>query len=434
MADLGTAGAAIVTNPQTGQQSTLTETGAKGSGVTNYKGFDLSAIAPNEIAGAEQAIDKYIVDPGYAAKIQSAISQDYGYSGAWIQKIPQLYGLLIWASATLDPSSQTDQNLFLGSLYNTSWWKTTDQNARAWQEAQAQDPGTAGNALTQAEDHVIATANQVGVTLTKAQTLAIANVYAAQTYTPVGVLGTASGTSQDWLDQAVIDTAENVKNTGTVTPGANATAVNENYAGGVTDVNAQTNPTQISGIAQQLYSSFLGVAQNYLLYNPANPTGGLLSTDALMADAEKAALGYTGTGASGLVSEFVNNATAQFTQTAMAQAASVYPSLKTVIQQGTTPSSYIQPITNYVSQQLGMGQGQINVADPQWNWIISSPGPNGVLGPVTQDQALQKITNPSFSWTDPNGTRMTYDNTNAAMQNANSLTNGLSQMFGVGGQ
>lgn len=399
-----------------------------GSGVTNYKGFDLAAIPANMVKQAETSIDEYISKPGYAAQLNQRIAQDFGYSGGWIEKIPELYGLLVWASSNLDPSSQTDQNLFLGSLENTSWWKSTDQNQRAWQEAQSQDPATAQNALVEAEDHVIATANQVGVTLSKTQTQQIAEVYAAQSYTPTGVLGSASGTSQDWLDQAVIDSAENVKNTGAVT--GNGTAVNENYSGGTPDITATTNPTALSGIAQQLYTAFQGVAQNYLLYDSNNPNASLLSTQDIMKDVNQALLGYTGTGASGLASEFVNNATAQFTQQAMAQASSVYPTLSTVIQQGTTPSSYITPLTNYVASSLGMSQGQVNVMDPQWNWLISTAGQNGVKGPVTQDQALQKITSPNFSWTDPNGQQMNYMQTNAGQQIQNQFAQQFASAFG----
>ena len=151
-----------------------------------------------------------------------------------------------------------------------------------------------------------------------------------------------------------------------------------------------------------------------------------------MGDVDQAMKEYTGTGASGQISQFVNGQVAKYTEQYKQQASSLYQTLAPIIASGSTPQSYITPLTNYVASQTGMDQGQINPLDPQWNWIISSPGANGVLGPVTQDQALKKITDPGFSWTDPNGQPMTYLQTNAGQQLQNQFSQSFASAFGKG--
>ena len=425
-----------------------------GASKSNPAGYDLSAIPKNMLGNAEAAIKKYIDDPAYAATLNQTISEDYGYQGSWVQKIPELNGVLIWAAADLDPATAAGQNMFLGAVQNTTWYKSTSQNQRAWQQVQSQDPATAANALRNAQEQVLSTANQIGVTLSKAQLDNIAQMYASNYYTHTGIIGTESGTSQGWLDQAVIDSVTTIQKTGTTpdttagantmaTPGKAGQAVTVDPTTGQATVNGAPlttlegeAPTTMGGLAALLYSNFLGVAQNYLLYDPDNPNSSLLTTQDIVDDVNKALSQYTGTGSSGLISQYAQDATATFTQQAMTQASSVYPTLKPIIEQGTSPSTYIGPVANYVANTLGLansGPGSVNVMDPQWNWLISSPGPNGVLAPVTQQEALAKVTNPNFSWTNPNGQIMKYDNTDAAMQTANSMIGSLGSMFGVGG-
>lgn len=402
-----------------------------GADISNFHGYDLSVFTGSNadfLGEAEQAILKFISDPALKAKVTSSSGNaEYGYSSFGLS-VPQLNAVII--TAALAPNGMFDENTLEGLVSDTSWYKSTDQNQRSYEAALVSDPSSAHNALQQAQDKVLATANQLGVNLTAAQLNQIANVYAAQSYTQTNILGSESGTGQEWLDQAVVDTVLNVKATGTVSP--SGTQVAYDYAGGSTDLSNSENPSSFTGVLQSLYQGFLSAAQSYLLYNPDDPTKGMLSTQDLETAAENALKQYTGTGASGQISQFVNGQIASYTETLKQQASSLYPTLAPLIQQGTTPQSYIQPMTNYVGSITGMGQGQVNVLDPQWNWLISSPGANGVLGPVTQDQALQKITNPSFSWTDPNGQSMNYGKTNAALQMSNNFQQSILGAFGKG--
>ena len=402
-----------------------------GVDIKNFHGYDLSAFTGGDsqyLGEAENAILKFIANPQLESLVVGQSPTDnaeYGYS-SFSLKIPQLNAVMI--TAALAPNGNFDENTLQGIISNTDWYKQTDQNQRTYEAALVSDPSSAHDALVQAQNKVLATANQIGVTLTKTQLDQIASVYAAQSYTPTNILGSESGTSQEWLDQAVTNTVLNVKGTGSVVPGG--TAQQYDYAGGTTDVSAATNPTDLTGVMQSLYQGLLGAAQNYLLYNPSNPNASLLTTQDIMGDVDQAMKQYTGTGASGQISQFVNGQVAQYTEQYKQQASSLYPTLAPVIAAGTTPQSYITPLTNYVGSQLGMAQGQINVLDPQWNWIISSPGQNGVLGPVTQDQALQKITNPNFSWKDPNGQQMTYLQTNNGQQIQNQFAQQFASAFG----
>ena len=423
-----------------------------GASPSNPQGYDLSAIPKNMLGSAEAAIKQYIDNPDYAATLNQTISEDYGYQGKWVQGIPELNGILIWAAADLDPATAAGQNMFLSAVQDTKWYQTTNQNQRAWQQAETQDPATAANALRNAQEQVLSTANQIGVTLSKATLDKIANMYASNYYTPTGILGTESGTSQGWLDQAVIDSVTTVQKSGTTpdtvasanamaTPGAAGQTTTTGANGQTVVSNGPTTglenqgTTGITGLAATLYQDFQQVAQQYLLYNPTNPTGGLLTEQNLMDYVNSALKTYTGTGSSGLVSQFAQDATDNFTQQMMAKASQLYPSLAAPIAQGTTPQTYTQSEANLISSTLGIDASSIDFTSPQWNWVIATPtaGTNQKTA-LTSDQILQKITSPGFTFQGPNGQTMSYDNTNNAMQTANTVTNGLAQMFGVGGQ
>ena len=278
--------------------------------------------------------------------------------------------------------------MFLSAVQDTKWYQTTNQNQRAWQQAETQDPATAANALRNAQEQVLSTANQIGVTLSKATLDKIANMYASNYYTPTGILGTEAGTSQGWLDQAVIDSVTTVQKSGTTpdtvasanamaTPGAAGQTTTTGANGQTVVSNGPTTglenqgTTGITGLAATLYQDFQQVAQQYLLYNPTNPTGGLLTRKNLMDYVNSTLKTYTGTGSSGLVSQFAQDATDNFTKQMMAKASQLYPSLAAPIAQGTTPQTYTQSEANLISSTLGIDASSIDFTSPQWNWVIA---------------------------------------------------------------
>lgn len=380
-----------------------------GSNAKNFHGYDLSAIPKNELGNAERDIEKYITDPGYAQQLQQRVAQDYGYQGSWAEKVPQLNAVLVWAASNLDLSTAAGKNQFQSAVAGTQWWKTTNANQRSWQQVQATDPAQAHQALLDAQDKVLATANQIGVTLTKKQLDGIANTYASQSFVQSGSLGSQSGTSQEWLDQAVTSAVTAVQKGQTLSP-----------------LEAAPQSDQF-GIASQLLQQFKTVAQQYLMYSssPSSP----LTDQNLEKYVNGALANYTGSGSAGS-SNLINGAVQSFTTLMQIQASQLYPSMKQAIETGTTPQAYAQPIQNLIANKLGINAASVDLTSPTYNFAIAAP-PGQTTAP-TQDQILQKITNPNFTF-QANGQTLKYDNTNDAMQNAKALTSSLANTFGVGG-
>lgn len=390
-----------------------------GADVKNFHGYDLSAIPNNELGNAERSIEKYLSDPNYATQLQQRVSQDYGYSGSWAEKVPELNAVLVWAASNLDLSTAAGKDQFTTAVANTKWYQTHDANQRTWAQAQATDPAQAHQALLNAQEKVLADANQIGVDLTPAQLSNLANFYASNTYVQSGSFGTESGTAPEWLDQAIIDTAENIKNSV------------GNYAGGVTDLTGQTSPTSVTGITSALYQNFQQIAQQYLMYSPGGK--GLLNDQQLMTYVDNALKNYTGTGASGQISQFQTDAENQFTELMKQQASQFYPSLAQAITQGTTPQAYVQPLSSLIGNTLGIDPAGIDFTSPTWNFAIATPDPKtGIKTALTQDQILQKITDPNFKFQGSNGQMMSYDNSNNAVQTALGFQQAMQSAFGKG--
>ncbi len=406
-----------------------------GADVKNFYGYDLSAWAsdPNVLGNMENAIKNYVVDPGYKAEVDKKLTTEYGYQTNWWKSIPQVNAVMIYAATSLDPSNATQQNEFQSLLANTNWWQTTTSNGRYWDEAYGTngspgtDPAQAQQALQNAQEKVLADANQIGVSLSKQQLDAIALTYAKNNYVASGSFGTASGTAAEWLDQAIVDTLENIQgqNVGkiptdfsTLAPGtSDFTAI----ANGTQPASTAT-PTGLTGIASQLYSAFQNIAQQYLMYNPSNPAGSLLTNASLMNQVESTLQNYTGSGSSFGSSNLISGAEANFTQQMMAQAKQFYPSMAAAIDAGTTPQAYVQPYASTIGSMLGIDPTSINFTSPQWNWVIATPNAQGVKSALTLDQVQQKLaTTPQF------------DQSNNAQQIADSVTTNLSKALGFGG-
>jgi hypothetical protein len=407
-----------------------------GANVKNFYGYDLTPWANSpELGTMENAIKNYVVDPGYKAQIDQKLTTEYGYQTNWWKSIPEVNAVMIYAATSLDPSNATQQNEFQSLLANTSWWQTTTSNGRYWDEAYGTngspgtDPAQAQQALQNAQEKVLADANQIGVSLSKQQLDAIALTYAKNNYVASGSFGTASGTAAEWLDQAIVDTLENIQgqNVGkiptdfsTLAPG---TSDFTTIANGAQASASTATPTGLTGISSQLYSAFQNIAQQYLMYNPTNPAGSLLTNQQLMQQVESTLQNYTGSGSSFGSSNLISGAEAQFTQQMMQQASQLYPGMAASIAAGTTPQAYAAPYSSVISQMTGIDPASINYTDPQWNWVIATPNAQGVKSPLTLDQVQQKLaTTPQF------------DQSNNAAQMADSVTSSLSSMMGFGGK
>jgi hypothetical protein len=403
-----------------------------GANIKNFYGYDLSPFNNStELGKMEQTIKQYVEDPGYAKTIDTKLETEYGYQTNWWKNIPQVNAVMLYAAVNLDPSA-TDAaatNQFQSMLAQTSWWQTTTSNGRYWDEAYGTngspgtDPAQANQALQNAQEKVLADANQIGVSLSKTQLDAIALAYAKNNYVASGSFGTASGTAAEWLDQAIVDTLENIQgqNTGKIPLDFSTLAPGTNDFTTATPTGTAA-PTGLTGIAGQLYSAFQNIAQQYLMYNPTNPQGSLLTNQSLMDQVESTLTNYTGSGSSFGSSNLISGAEASFTQQMITQASQMYPSLAASIQAGTTPQAYVQPYQSTIGSMLGIDPASINFTTPQWNWVIATPNAQGVKTALTLDQVQQKL-----------ATTPQYDQSNNAAQTADAVTTGLSKMFGFGG-
>ena len=387
-----------------------------GVDLKNFHGFDLSSFAnSNNLGNAEKAIEAF-ADPkavdSTGLNLQQRIAQDYGYTVGWALQHPEVGAVLIWAAAYADPSTAAGRAQELSQLQKTTWYQTTNENKRAWEQTQATDPAKAASELADAQDKVQATANQIGVTLSAKQLHSIALTYASLAATPEGVLGAVSGTSQEQLDQMVVDAVTTVQKTGGL-PGVDTTA---SFNPGAFKPTAGTTTGDTTGIAGQLAEQFKSIAQQYMLYS-SSPSSPL--TDATIQQYVASALqNYTGSGSYGS-SNLINGAVANFTAQMQAQAAQLYPSMAAAIKMGTTPSTYAQPIQSLVSNTLGINSNDVDLTSPKWNWTIATPA--GGAAP-TQDQILQKLV-----------TMPEYDTSNNAVDNAHAVSNSLMNLFGTGG-
>lgn len=396
----------------------------EGANPHDFYGFDLSSISPDQLGNAEHAVREYIANPGFAEQLRARIINDFGYGVSWVEKIPQLYGVLIWAAsgAAGDPSTAAGKNAFLAQVSNTQWWKQNDANLRSWEQAQSTDPAGVRQALQNAQEKVLADANQIGVTLSKQELASIAGIWAANTYTQSGSFGSQSGTAAEWLDQAIIDTITNKKVTekGLPTDFSNAPT-------GTTDFQMQTHgatgSTNLGGIAGQLYDNFQKVAQQYMMYNPSDPKSSLISQESLLNQVSSALQNYTGSGSSFGSSNLINGETARFTQLMKDQAAKFYPSFAEAINAGQTPADYVAPYQQLIGNQLGISPASINFHDPKWNWVIATPDPKtGIKQALTLDQVQQKLV-----------TLPEWQTSNTAKQMTNDVIVGLNKAFGFGG-
>jgi hypothetical protein len=393
----------------------------------NFHGYDLTAIPSEQLGNAEAAINQYITDPNLQAQLQQRIGTDFGYQGGWAEKIPQLNGVLIWASLMQDPSSAASKNLVETAISNTDWWKSTNANQRAWAQVSATDPAQAAQSLKNAQEKVLADANQIGVTLNKQEIDSIARVYAANTFMQSGSLGTQSGTAPEWLDQAIIST---ITNTGNKSGAANDLSTQQKDFSGMPTGQSQfnqstqngTNPNDLFGISSQLFNKFQAVAQQYLMYNPNNPKGSLLTQQDLMNQVESSLQNYTGSGSSFGSSNLINGAVTQFTNQMKDQASKIYPSMVGAINNGQTPQDYVAPYSQLISQMMGISPASINFTDPKWNWVIATPDAKGQKQSLTLDQVQRKLV-----------TLPQWQTSNQAAQMGTDVVTSLNRQFGFGG-
>lgn len=138
----------------------------------------------------QAAMTEYQTNPAIA----NYINQQFGYIGNYLMSVPELTPIIVAAGIY-----GWNQAEFDGAVQQTSWWKSTAQSQRNFQEIRANDPATAAQQVTQMKDTILTTAQSLGVTLsaatlTKIATLAVSMNWSGDDITQALRRGNASAT------------------------------------------------------------------------------------------------------------------------------------------------------------------------------------------------------------------------------------------------
>ncbi len=339
------------------------------TGPNAYKGFDLSGIPNSPLPGAvgnspttilgevKRGIDIALSTPGGIQGIMTNIAQAYG-SEAWMAAQPELRTLLVAGTMM---GWEKDPALFQSLVENTSWWKTTTDNMRNYQQTMANDPGqiTGPNgAMAQAQARIVSVANTLGVQLNAAQLAKITNSVVMNSVSQTGTFSNTAMTDQ-MINEAVAQEF-------------NATTFAQSVAGQQTPIaamgaNAPYTAINPGGDAATLMNQFQQIARNYYLNLTPQQIAQHVQ-DYLRAD--------TGQG------NLVQGAVAGFTSFAQNQAKMLYPAFASAL--GTTSSlgndqnlyNATASYRNLISQFTGNANADsIDLRSPQWSWILTGAAP-----------------------------------------------------------
>jgi|SRR5579871_4805863 len=320
------------------------------SGPGAYKGFDLESLSPELRPEAERAIDQFLSQPGMEQTVMRDVYQNYS-EDAWAASIPEVRTLLVVGSVL---GWANDPNLFQGQLERTDWWRTHNENQRAWEQTIATDPAQARQAVAEAESRVTNIANELGVQLPHQLLVSIATKVASNSVSQSGVYS-----ATQMADQQIYQMVAAHFNAQAF--GAQVSATAKPGSAGV--------PAR--GVAAQLEDSFRTIAREY--YLPLSP-------QEIARYVQRYLNADTGE------PDFLSGAVAGFTQTAQQMARTLYPALANII--GTTDSSgsdntpfaALAGYRSLIAQYTGYGgdPGTINLATPQWSWLLTGKLPASV--------------------------------------------------------
>ncbi len=321
-----------------------------------YKGFDLSSLSGSLVSSAKAAIDQFTATPGAEQSMMQKIYQNYG-NEAWAASIPELRSILV-LGAYMGWNGAAGTAELQSAFQNTKWWKQSSDNGRLWQETLANDPGQAKVAVQEAASRVTNIANSLGVQLDEATLQKIATTVAQQSVSGIGQFSSTQFTDSQ-IYQAVTGAVNSTQFTNQLTevPGAPP----------LTGASAPVTAVTTSGDAASLQNAFTTIARNYYLN---------LTPQQIAAKVQEALASDTGEG------NFQSGALASFTSFAQNQAKMMYPTLAaslgttTSVGADNTPYQSMAWARNMIASFTGQGSGDnINLTDPQWNWILSGTTP-----------------------------------------------------------
>lgn len=346
-----------------------------GANLHDFHGFDLSAIPQNLLGEAERNILQFAGTPGLRDTLMSRIESDYGFS-SWAMTIPQVGGLLVAGSM-----GGWDENTFLGALRETQWWKTQNENQRAWDEISGDDPATAAQMINEARAKLTDTARQLGVMLNPTQLDKMARTVAMNTASPTGVLVAPGryGFTQEQINQMV--------------SGA-----------------YRYNPGQQQfGLAGELFDSAQKLAGQYMMdFTPT--TIGKWVQSAMNTE-------YTGQG------DFTTGALSGYEDYLKNQVMSRFPTMSAAVQAGITPWTFTESYRQAIGSLLEKDPDSIDLTSPQYKWVLNGTNPQTGRPDLTSIAAAEQkvMSNPTFG----------YQYTEQAKSTAYQVVDALAKTFGT---
>lgn len=250
---------------------------------------------------------------------------------------------------------------FETQLEQTNWWKTTDQNTRAFFATQATDPATIQQNIAAMGKQIDDTARQMGVGLPGQSEYSLA----------------AQAVKENWTSQQLQDHLAQFAKIG--------------------------SPQAQTGQAGQVLQQIKNLYSAYAL-----PSG---NDTTLQSDLQQVLAGTT--------------TVQQFGTQLAQQAKSLYgsnPDLSAALDRGQTISQFMTPYANVASQRLGQDPSTIDWTDPKWNAALTgtTDPASGRTTPMSLMQWQRTImTNPIYGWS------TSQDGVSQSTQGAKVLAQGL---------
>lgn len=285
--------------------------------------------------------------------------------------IPEILSLLVTAT---DPSSDpttgnwTDAHL-QNQIQNTNYWKTHNQNQRKWDTLSATDPAEAQRVMGVASKAVTDTLARLGLTGTADVAAAMRDLYqvASNAMTPAQIADYL--TVQYSGDPKLLSTQQGAKG---------------EILKNMEDVRAMQSDYGMPN------------TPDANLWEAQNIVRGVQTLDGVRGDLAQQAKGLFA------------------------------PEVGAAIDRGMTVKQWASPYLATASQNLEIGQDQIDLSDPKWQAFLKTPDQTkpGASRVMTQSEWQAKIrTDPTYG----------FDTTSTARQAAGTLATTIAQKFGAVG-
>jgi hypothetical protein len=295
---------------------------------------------------------------------------------AWMLAVPELKNIL--EQVIGGPSGPTvNQNTFNGMIRSTNWYKNSTQAMRDYVQLMGEDPATAKAQLSKQTADLATEASIMGVKIPPDQLQEMATQSLAYTW------------DKQMTDQALY--AEAMRQTFAGTAQGGSVSATPAQAGSLTGSGADSVLQGDPNVNGRAYNGPLRQING-------NPFGGGTLADYYDKIQAQAAQYMITVSPATATQWAIGQATGQLDPTAIegnlvALALGKYPTMKTQIEQGMTPSQIFDPIKQEVSKTLEVSPDAINWQDPKYQQVFQYSPPKGapdagVVRPMTITEAV----------------------------------------------